>query len=73
MWEKLVRSPKRCMRKVLRNACLRYEELETVLIEIEATINNRPITYIDTDGITEALTPNHLMHGRAKCVPALSS
>ena len=65
MWERLVRSTKRCLRKVLRNACLTYEELETVLIEIEATINNRPITYIDTDDNAEALTPNHLMHGRA--------
>ena len=50
--------------KGVGDACLTYEELEPVLVEIEATINNRSITYIDTDGIAEALTPNHLMHGR---------
>ena len=53
IWERLVRSAKRCLRKVLRNACLTHKELETVLIEVEATINNRPVTYIDTDNITE--------------------
>ena len=35
LWERMVRSTKRCLRKVLRNARLNYEELETVLIEIE--------------------------------------
>ena len=60
----MVRSTKRCLRKVLGRALLTYEELETVLIEAEGVINDRPITYIDTDSTEEPLTPNHLIFGR---------
>ena len=60
----MIRSTKRCLRKVLGRALLTYEELETVLIEAEGVINDRPITYIDTDSTEEPLTPNHLIFGR---------
>ena len=38
--------------------------METVLIEIEAVINSRPLTYLYDDDITEPLTPSHLLSGR---------
>ena len=62
--ERLVRSTKRCLKKRLGRAMLNYEEIDTVIREIENTINNRPLTYIDTDTIQEAVTPNHLSYGR---------
>ncbi|XP_018303518.1 uncharacterized protein [Mycetomoellerius zeteki] len=45
-WERLVRSVKEILRKVLRQAFLNYEELTTILCDCEAIINSRPITYI---------------------------
>ena len=65
-WERLVRSVKRCLKKVIGKAFLTFEELRTVLIEIEATINNRPLTYLydDEQGVSYALTPSSLLYGR---------
>ena len=61
LFERLVRSVKRCLRKVLGNSRLTYDELYTVLIEIQATLNSRPLTYqYETD---EVLTPSHLIFG----------
>ena len=55
---------KGALRKTLKNAKLNYEELETIIVEIEAVINSRPISYIHDDELLEPLTPSHLMYGR---------
>ena len=41
-------------------------ELSTILVEIEAVINSRPLTYIydDTEGVSFPLTPSHVLNGR---------
>ena len=59
----MIGTVKRCLRKVLGNAKLNFEELTTVLTEIESTINSRPLTY-QYDEMVEALTPSHLLCGR---------
>ena len=41
-----------------------YEELNTVLIEIEAVLNNRPLTFIYENDVEVPLTPSHLFCGR---------
>ena len=64
IFDRMVRSVKRYLRKILLGARITYEELETVLREIELTLNNRPLTFtyeIPGDGV---LTPSHLVHGR---------
>ena len=39
--------------------------LETVIVEIEAVINDRPLIFISSElGDVEPLTPAHLLHGR---------
>ena len=50
--------------KTLRNARLNYDELRTVLVEVEGTLDSRPLTFISSDDPEEPLTPSHLMFGR---------
>ena len=63
-YERLVRSVKLPLRKILGKARLSYEELETVLIQIEAVVNSRPLTYLYDDEVLDPLTPSHLLTGR---------
>ena len=66
IWERLIRSTKRCLVKVVGRSLLSYSELSTLLVEIEAVINSRPLTYVfdDSDGISYPLTPSQLINGR---------
>ena len=54
---------KRCARKVLGNAKLTFDELSTVLSEIECTLNSRPLTYLYEEPGEQVLTLSHLMLG----------
>ena len=65
-WERLVRSVKNCIRKTLGRSTLNFEELRTLLIKVEATLNNRPLTYLydDENGISYPLTPASSIYGR---------
>ena len=64
MFERMVRSTKRCLKKAVGSRRLTYEELNTVLVEIEAVLNSRPLTYIYEDDVEVPLTPSHLFCGR---------
>ncbi|KRX12510.1 Transposon Tf2-6 polyprotein, partial [Trichinella nelsoni] len=65
-WERLVRSVKAALRKVLGRTSLDEEELATVLCGIEAQVNARPLTFVGDDiSYLNALTPSHFLIGRA--------
>ena len=73
-FERMVQEVKRCLRKTLRNAKLDYDELYTVLVEIESTLNSRPLTYVSSDELDEPKTPSHLVVGRrVNSIPIVSS
>ena len=61
-----MRSVKRCLKKAIGLASLSFGELHTLLVEIEATLNNRPLTFVydDEQSVSHALTPSHLIYGR---------
>ena len=63
-YERLNRLVKSALRKMLWKAKLTYEEVETMLIEIEGVLNSRPLCYVDDSDLSEPLTPSHLMYGR---------
>jgi hypothetical protein len=64
--ERLVRSVKRRLKKSLGRTSLTFEELRTVMVEIESTLNSRPLTYIydEQEGVSYPLTPSCLICGR---------
>ena len=64
VFERMVGTVKRCLRKVLGNARLTQDEMSTVLVEIENTVNSRPLTYCDEEYDLQVLTPSHLLVGR---------
>ena len=65
-WERMVRCVKTCLKKHMGRSSLTFEELRTILVEIEAILNNRPLTYVydDENGVSYPLTPSQLIYGR---------
>ncbi len=64
-YNRLVRSVKGCLKKTLGKAFIPFEELKTILYEIEFAINNRQLAHVSEDDLEEALMPFHLMYGRS--------
>ena len=64
MFERLVRSTKRCLVKEIGLRKLTHDELSTVLAEIENVINNRPLVYVGEEDFNRPLTPSHLYCGQ---------
>ena len=48
---------------------LKWDELSDVLIDVELTLNNRPLSYVEDDIDMPILTPNVMMFGQHNCVP----
>lgn len=66
LWEASVKSMKHHLKRVTMNVKLTFEECSTVLAQIEACLNSRPLVAMscNDDGI-EALTPAHFLIGRS--------
>ena len=76
-WERLNRSLKEPLKKVLGKSLLTYTEMYTVLTDIECALNQRPLTYTGTEASDPLpITPAHLAIGRSlstfPTVPSLS-
>ena len=64
IFERMVRSTKRCLKKILGDSRLTYEEVLTILSEIQVRINNRRLTFLYEEPGDEVVTPNRLLFGR---------
>ena len=53
------------IRKVLKSCRLNYEELQTVLLETKAILNNRPLTHYFHEELEDFLSPNHMLFRRS--------
>lgn len=64
-WERMIRTVKSCLRKILGKGCFDFEQLVTILAEVENVVNSRPLTYLSADATDPAvLTPSHFLTGR---------
>ena len=43
---------------------LTFEEMGQLFVKIEVTLNYRPLTYVDAEGIDQPLTPVDLIYGQ---------
>lgn len=56
---------KRAIKKTLGRALITLTERQTLVVEVEAILNDRSITYVSGDVVDEEpLTPSHLLYRR---------
>ena len=64
IYERLIRDLKKALYKSLGRCHLSFDNLETVIMDIEINMNNRPLTYVESEsGEEQVLTPNTLIRG----------
>ena len=70
-WESLIVITKTAIKKVLGRRHVSLSTLETIIIEIEVILNDRPLTFVLSEyGNPEPLTLAHLLHGwQITCIP----
>ena len=63
IFERMIQSVKRCLRKTIGRGRLTMDELVTATTEVEVIVNSRPLSYLSAEDIKEPLTPSHLITG----------
>ena len=63
VFERMIQSAKRCLKKSIGGAQLTYDELLTAITEVEGILNSRPLSYVSSEDLEEPLTPSHLLTG----------
>ena len=64
MHERLIGVVKMSIKKVLHLALISLSEMQTLIKEVQAVINDRPITFVSNDvDDPEPLTPSKLLYG----------
>ena len=64
-WERLVGLTKSVLKKILGRSHVTLDSLQTIVVEVEAVLNNRPLTHVSVDvNDLDPITPSHLLYGR---------
>jgi hypothetical protein len=64
-WERLIGLTKTTLKKILGRSYITDGMLQTIIVEIEATLNDRPLTYVSSEfELEDVVTPAHLLYGR---------
>ena len=64
-WEIMVKLTKHALKTVTKDSPMYEEVLRTFLVEVESTLNSRPLTSISDDyNDLQVLTPNHFLTGK---------
>ncbi|KAF5302055.1 hypothetical protein FQR65_LT19138 [Abscondita terminalis] len=71
LWESAIKSAKRHLNRIIGNAHLNFEEMITVLAQIESVLNSRPLLPLSNDPNDYSfLTPSHfLISDRMDAIP----
>lgn len=70
-FERLVGVVKHALYKAIGNSCLGWTELQDVLLDVEVTLNNRPLSYLEDDIEMPVLTPNSIQFVGSTQLPEL--
>lgn len=64
IWEAAIKRTKFHLKRIIGEASLKYDELYTLLVQIEAVLNSRPLTPLSSDpNDLRVLTPAHFLIG----------
>ena len=64
-WEIMVKPTKRALKTVTKDRPIYEKVLRTLLVEVENTLNSRPLTSLSDDyNDLQVLTPNHFLTGK---------
>ncbi|XP_057367086.1 uncharacterized protein LOC130688116 [Daphnia carinata] len=67
VWERIVQSCKQAMKTSIGNCLVTDQVLRTVIAEVAALLNARPLTHLSVDPEDpDPLTPNHFLYGGAR-------
>lgn len=73
-WERLIRSVKNVLYKIMPSRNPTDEVLLSMLIEVENIINSRPLAYVPVEANSEeAITPNHFLLGSSSGLKPMTS
>ena len=71
-FERLIGLMKAAFYKTVGQGLLTWEELTEVLLDIEVTLNNRPLSYLEEDVQLPTLTPNSFLFTSSNILPELA-
>ncbi|XP_022824802.1 uncharacterized protein LOC111355253 [Spodoptera litura] len=63
LWESGIKSCKRHLNRVIGSSTLTFEEMATLLSQVEACLNSRPLYRLTDSNKFDALTPGHFLVG----------
>ena len=68
-FERMIGLVKGALSKTIGNGFLAWKELEEVLLDVEITLNNRPLGYVEDDIQLPVLTPNNMLYLNSNTLP----